>query len=221
MRGNTFYDILFEQDPEVVNLPIKDLQKLLRRRSSVHFAMKVKIIELRFGRYGVLQPVRMSITNIAKKVSIARSTVYKIIQHYKINDGVISGIPEKHQRKKILTNEIAAVLKDPKILREWAHLSLEARCSILKEQYNVQMSRYTLSNYYKELQVGYLKTHSSFYSARSEEETARLRVEYIKKIVGHMRRKREIIYMDETTTDMWAIRNKIWQPKDSVLPLVI
>lgn len=52
----------------------------------------------------------MSITNIAKKVSIARSTVHKIIQHYKINDGVIPGIPEKQQRKKILTEEIAAVL---------------------------------------------------------------------------------------------------------------
>ena len=36
-----------------------------------------------------------------------------------------------------------------------------------------------------------------------------------------MKRDREIIYMDETTTDMWAIRGKIWQPKDSVLPLVI
>ena len=69
-----------------------------------------------------------------------------------------------------MTDEIAAVLKDPKLLREWAHLSLDARCNLLKEQYNVQMSRYTLANYYKELKVGYLKTHSSFYSARSEEQ---------------------------------------------------
>ena len=134
---------------------------------------------------------------------------------------MISGIPEKHQRKKILTDEIAAELKDPKTLKEWAHLSLDARCSILKEQYDVQISRYTLSNCYKQLQVGYLKTHASFYSARSEETMVELRVAYIKKIVGHMKKKREIIYMDETTTDMWAIRNKIWQPKDSVLPLVI
>jgi transposase len=210
MRGNTTYGILLDQDPHIANLPIKDVKLLLKQRSSVQFAMKVKIVELRFGRYGQLEPVRMSITNIAKKVSIARSTVYKIIQQYKVNDGMISGLPEKQQRKKILTEEVAAVLKDPKTLREWAHLSLEARCAILKEQHDIQISRYTLSNYYKQLQVGYLKTHSSFYSARSEEETARLRVEYIKKIVGHMRRNREIIYMDETTTDMWAIRNKIW-----------
>jgi DNA invertase Pin-like site-specific DNA recombinase len=57
--------------------------------------MKVKIIELRFGKYGHLSPIRLSITNIAKRVSIARSTVYKIIQNYVDNDGMISALPEK------------------------------------------------------------------------------------------------------------------------------
>jgi predicted transcriptional regulator len=57
--------------------------------------MKVKIIELRFGKYGNLRPIRLSITNIAKRVSIARSTVYKIIQKYVDNEGMISTIPEK------------------------------------------------------------------------------------------------------------------------------
>ena len=51
--------------------------------------MKVRIIELRFGKYGNMRPVMMSITNIAKRVSIARSTVYKIIQKYVENDGMI------------------------------------------------------------------------------------------------------------------------------------
>jgi len=57
--------------------------------------MKVKIIELRFGKYGNLRPIRLSITNIAKRVSIARSTVYKIIQKYVDNEGMISAITEK------------------------------------------------------------------------------------------------------------------------------
>jgi hypothetical protein len=74
------------------------------------------------------------------------------------------------------------------------------------------MSRYTLASYYKELKVGYLKTHSSFYNSRSEEEMVYLRLEFIKKIVKHMKKKREIIFMDETSTNMWVIRNKIWQP---------
>jgi len=27
-----------------------------------------------------------------------------------------------------------------------------------------------------------------------------------------MKKKREIIFIDETSTNMWVIRNKIWQP---------
>ena len=57
--------------------------------------MKVRIIELRFGKYGNLKPIRMSVTNVANRVSIARSTVYKIIQKYVENDGVISAQSEK------------------------------------------------------------------------------------------------------------------------------
>ena len=83
------------------------------------------------------------------------------------------------------------------------------------------MSRYTLANCCKELNIGYLKIHSSFYSARSEEEMVKLRINYIKKIFKYMIQGREIVYMDETSTDCWATRTKIWQPKDSVLPLVV
>ena len=93
-----------------------------------------------------------------------------------------------------------------------AHLSLDARCGILKSTYGISMSRYTLANCYKELNIGYLKIHSSFYSARSEEEMVRLRINYIKKIFKYMMQGREIVFMDETSTDCWATRTKIWQP---------
>ena len=88
--------------------------------------MKVKIIELRFGKYGNLRPIRMSITDIAKRVSIARSTVYQIISKYIENDGMISAQPEKQERRKIIEStvvdgesikNITEILKDTNILR--------------------------------------------------------------------------------------------------------
>lgn len=132
---------------------------------------------------------------------------------------MISSLPEKQERRKIIEQSvnignqhfnITDLLKDPKILREWAHLSLEARCGIIKEKYGIEMSRYTLANCYKELNIGYLKIHSSFYSARSEEAMVGLRVIFIKKIFKYMMEGREIVYMDETSTDCWATRSKIW-----------
>ena len=68
--------------------------------------MKVRIIELRFGKYGNLKPIRMSVTNVANRVSIARSTVYKIIQKYVESDGVISAQPEKQERRKIIERTV-------------------------------------------------------------------------------------------------------------------
>jgi transposase-like protein len=126
MQENSCYNILKEQDPKIVDLPIRDLHKLLKQRSQVQFSMKVRIVELRFGKYGNLRPIRMSITNIAKRVSIARSTVYKIIQKYVESDGTISALPEKQERKKIIEStvqvgerqkHITEILKDPNILR--------------------------------------------------------------------------------------------------------
>ena len=55
MVGNTTYDILLQQDPGIAALPIKDLQERLKQRSGLKFAMKVRIVELRFGKYGQLQ----------------------------------------------------------------------------------------------------------------------------------------------------------------------
>ena len=72
----------------------------------MQFSMKVKIIELRFGKYGNLRPIRMSITNVAKRASIARSTVYKIIQKYLENDKVISSILEKQERRKMIEKSV-------------------------------------------------------------------------------------------------------------------
>ena len=65
MQDNCYYKILKEQDPNIIDLPIRDLHKLLKHRTQVQFSMKIKIIELRFGKYGNLRPIRLSITNIA------------------------------------------------------------------------------------------------------------------------------------------------------------
>ena len=51
---------------------------------------------------------------------------------------------------------ITSILQDPKTLREWAHLSLEARCGILKEKYGIEMSRFTLGNCYRKLNIPHI-----------------------------------------------------------------
>ena len=39
-----------------------------------------------------------------------------------------------------------------------------------------------------------------------------LRLKLISKLARYLQENREIIYMDETSTNLWEIKNKIWQP---------
>ena len=83
------------------------------------------------------------------------------------------------------------------------------------------MSRFTLANIYKELKIGYQKLLSTFFNNRTQEEYRDLILLYLKNLVHHIKKNREILFFDETTTNMWDLRRKIWQPKNSRLPLVV
>jgi hypothetical protein len=44
------------------------------------------------------------------------------------------------------------------------------RCDLIYTEYQIKISRCTLSKVYKDNNVGYLKTHKSFHSATKENE---------------------------------------------------
>ena len=110
-------------------------------------------------------------------------------------------------------------LTTPEILREQAHLNLLQRCVLIERQLRVVISTSTLRNAYKQMGVGFLKVHRGWYAAHSEMELRRQRVLFCRKMEAHLAEGREIIYIDETSTNCWMARGKIWQPRNSVLPL--
>ena len=88
------------------------------------------------------------------------------------------------------------------------------------EEYSIRISRFTLSKIYKQNSIRYLKTHKSFHSANSEIELTRQRLKYISILAKYIYEKKEIIYMDETSTNVWESKFKVWQPTNTVLPMV-
>ena len=113
------------------------------------------------------------------------------------------------------------VLSDEHLLREWVYLSLDDRCKLIKEKFGVQLTRFTLAKIYQEMNIIYSKTKQTFFSNRTVEEHVNLLVEYIGKLKSLIRKNKEIIYIDETSTNLWEKRAKIWQTKDKSLPMVI
>ena len=102
-----------------------------------------QVLFLRFGseygfreNYKELNPQK-TISEIAAKVRLPRSTVYKIICDYKKTKGNL-----KSRNRNLIINSVSnvneqersllSILKDPKNLRDWVHISLEGRCEIIK-----------------------------------------------------------------------------------------
>jgi hypothetical protein len=40
---------------------------------------------------------------------------------------------------------------------------------------------------------------------------------FLRKLLGHMHAKRQIIYMDETSTHLWEKMKSFWMPKDDLI----
>ena len=47
-----------------------------------------------------------------------------------------------------------------------------------------------------------------------EEKFVCKKQDFLKKLWGHMRQHKRIIYLDETSTMMWEQRSRIWMPRD-------
>ena len=50
MQENRFYQLAFQRDPSIQDLPILQQKQLLRMRCMTLFTVKVRILELRYGR---------------------------------------------------------------------------------------------------------------------------------------------------------------------------
>ena len=106
-------------------------------------------------------------------------------------------------------------------------MNLLQRCVLIERQLQVNICASTLRNVYRKMGVGFLKVHRGWYASKSEMEMRRLRrlrrlrVLFCRKMEAHLAQNREIIYIDEASTNCWAARGKIWQPRNSTLPLVL
>ena len=230
MRENRFYKLAYERDPSIKDRPIQQQKEMLRVHCMTLFTMKVRIIELRYGWIdlnggvvGELAQVRETYKQISLRVGRPLSTVAAIIRRFEKNEYILDpGRPrrERPNARKLTTAQMEA-LTTPTILREQAHLNLAQRCVLIERQLRINICTSTLRNAYKQMGVGFLKVHRGWYAAQSEMEMRRLRVLFCRRMEAHLAQNREIIYIDETSTNCWAARGKIWQPRNSTLPLVL
>ena len=113
-------------------------------------------------------------------------------------------------------------IKNPKILREWSHLSLEQRAALLREKYGLKsLHATTLWKYYHDEKVTYRKPQFS-YGTKEKNQRAILehQQEFSRTLTTMMiRQEHEIVYIDETTFNLWQQPTRCWLRKNMTLNL--
>ena len=84
----------------------------------------------------------------------------------------------------------------------------------IEEKYGVSIHSTTLSNYYKQNRITYTKVKKSLSCAKSVEVLQQMRLEFIHTLMGQLNGGKDVLYMDETTTNLWDLRSRVWQHKD-------
>jgi hypothetical protein len=93
MRENRFYQLAYQRDPSIKERPIHQQRQLIRMHCMTLFTVKVRILELRYGRVDlnggiieVLGQARKTYKKISIQVGRPLSTVYSIIRRFERNE---------------------------------------------------------------------------------------------------------------------------------------
>ena len=123
------------------------------KRPYMGFAMRRKIIELRFGSYGgQYERYVTRICDITKQLGLKQRQVSYTCGKYVSNGGFLMAHPGLMPRKRgpvKMTPTIVDYILDPKIMRAWAHLTLPERCTQIEIKFGLKITRRTLATWYQ------------------------------------------------------------------------
>lgn len=163
---------------------------------------------------------------ISLKVGVKLCTLAQVLWRYRKNGYRIQFEPKTVIRgpsngRKLKNPLICNYLKSKKLLRAWAHHSLQRRCQLIKDEFGIQLSRTTLSNFYKRERISYTCLKKTMTHKFSAQHLHVDRISFIDQITDFFIEGREIMYFDESSTHLWETRGKIWQPKDDKICVAI
>ena len=131
-------------------------KKWCSEQSRLTWGKRIKVITLRFLKYGNTEPVGLSIDEISKIVTEKRQTVRSVCQAYVRRGGRVPlNFQDRTKYKKKLSEGQRQWVCSSKVLSEHSVLPLNSRCYILQQLFGVRVTRWTLRNYYKEYKISY------------------------------------------------------------------
>jgi hypothetical protein len=140
--------------------PRKRAQKDFKFKMPPPFSLSTQalVIFLRFGTIKNDRKVWLSPKEVLLRTGVRTSAQANIIRRWRQRGYVVTSLLQRRGRKRMLTSQQVNYLKNPKILQEWSHLSLEERAARMRDKYDLpRFSANTLRDYYLRSKVRYRK----------------------------------------------------------------
>lgn len=196
-------------------------ERQVGKKRRLNFQTRCRIIELRFGSYGgqYIYGIKR-VFEIAKALGLRHDVVSYTIRRYVKNGGFLMAHPElmPHNRGKVkVTKEVIDHITDPTVLRSWAHLNLSDRCDLIDHEFGIRIRHQTLGWWYRRNGITWTKPQLKFLGAKKRPNLLKEQAEWCHQLTEYHRRGHEIVWIDETTTNLWDQRGRVWQHKGNPL----
>ena len=172
------------------------------------------VIFLRFGSLDSMERAHHTSKEVFQQTGVKPSAQYMMIKRW-IQNGmrVVSRVSQRGPGK-MLSYSDRVYIANPKTLMTQRHLSLAQRAEVLRRDMNLpNLSAMTVWRVYQELGAKFIKPKIVYRSKNERqkelcEKQQQFSSELIKTMIDFP--KVEIVYVDETTFNLWQAPSRIW-----------
>jgi transposase len=219
------FDMLqFLKSMEEVQLP-----RLRRKKEPVPriarpytVAQQAFAIYLRFGTIRNDSKPWLSCKEVFLRTGIKPTAQANMIKRWRKRGFQVVSHLKRRGVRKILNEQQLAYIRNPKILRDWSHLSLYQRTQLIKAKFGLQkMDPTTLRTYYNEAKIKYRKPQISYaYKEKNLRAIGDQQQQFSKELATLlMQGTHDIVYIDETSFHLWQQPGRCWLKRDMALTL--
>ena len=169
--------------------------------------MQALVIFLRFGSLNSDDREWLSPSEVFKRTGVKLCTQHKLIGRWRKRNFLIMKTL-REGRKGVLNPEQMQWVTSIDTLQSMVHLSLKKRAMIVRDKFQLEtFDAMTLRRYYIKFKVKFIRLNYTYWKSFAEKNSLKE-----KKLGASIREKYydEIIYIDETTFNLWQKLSRCW-----------
>ena len=195
--------------PKVVKIKKPPIQK----KQNLIYRVRKRIIEMRYGQVGHCDRTFMTYSEMSRRIGILRCTIIKVCEVYRKNGCTLKYNPKLNTReyKTKLTENYMKYFASYECLDKLKNKTLKERANQISIDTGVSVSCRTVLRIYKRNGIRYEKPAYKYWRKKTPDEELTEQVEFCNDLAQLMLDGKDIIYFDETTSNIWDKRLKVFQ----------